>query len=362
MDSFLNFRRASVADQAAAGLREGIVRGIWGQLLPGEYALARQLGIGRSSVRAALAQLADEGLIGKGKGRRARILRHRHRPSANPTRTVSLISPNSRKLFDIGENPIFLEVHVKLADQGIAWEEVSDSALSGKGLGQRLKTLVSGRHGVCWLLSHAPAAVQRWFEKENLPAILVGHCFSGVELPSVDMDYYAVGWHAAGRMVKYGHRHIAMIFPTPLFAGDIACRRGFLDYTSRNRASLLVTELTAGMSRSGFLTRLGRLLGGHDRPTAILSMTPNEALTAYIHILRSGLAVPRDISMISADSNALLEKAVPELTRYRVPAKKVATRVVRLTQALLTGLPVPAKPNLIVPTFISGSTLARGPA
>jgi DNA-binding LacI/PurR family transcriptional regulator len=89
---------------------------------------------------------------------------------------------------------------------------------------------------------------------------------------------------------------------------------------------------------------------------------PKDTLTTYIHVLRSGLRVPRDVSIISADSNSLLERAVPELTRYRVPALKLAARIVRISQALLADLPVPSKPNLIVPTFVTGSTLSHWPA
>ncbi|MFC4756605.1 FadR/GntR family transcriptional regulator [Dietzia aurantiaca] len=58
-------RRASLADQAAELLLERIRSGEWalGEKLPGETTLAPQLGVGRSTVREAIRQLAGRGVL-----------------------------------------------------------------------------------------------------------------------------------------------------------------------------------------------------------------------------------------------------------------------------------------------------------
>ena len=57
--------RASLADRAAALLEERIRAGEWqiGERLPGETTLAPELGVGRSTVREAIRQLAGKGLV-----------------------------------------------------------------------------------------------------------------------------------------------------------------------------------------------------------------------------------------------------------------------------------------------------------
>lgn len=57
--------RAPLADQAADALLERIRAGEWtlGQKLPGETTLAPQLGVGRSTVREAIRQLAGRGVL-----------------------------------------------------------------------------------------------------------------------------------------------------------------------------------------------------------------------------------------------------------------------------------------------------------
>lgn len=58
-------RRSPLAGQAAERLREQIVHGRWpvGSRLPGEVALGRELGVGRSTVREAVRALSGAGLV-----------------------------------------------------------------------------------------------------------------------------------------------------------------------------------------------------------------------------------------------------------------------------------------------------------
>ncbi|MER7539498.1 FCD domain-containing protein [Streptomyces sp. NPDC097704] len=58
-------RPSPLVEQAAERLREQIVRGHWpvGTKLPGETTLAKELGVGRSTVREALRALAGAGLV-----------------------------------------------------------------------------------------------------------------------------------------------------------------------------------------------------------------------------------------------------------------------------------------------------------
>ncbi|WP_037855358.1 FadR/GntR family transcriptional regulator [Streptomyces sp. NRRL S-340] len=63
-------RRAPLADQAAQALMERIRAGEWrlGGKLPGETTLAPQLGVGRSTVREAIRQLAGRGVLASRQG------------------------------------------------------------------------------------------------------------------------------------------------------------------------------------------------------------------------------------------------------------------------------------------------------
>ena len=63
-------RREPLAEQAADALLERIRKGEWslGQKLPGETTLAPQLGVGRSTIREAIRQLAGRGVLATRQG------------------------------------------------------------------------------------------------------------------------------------------------------------------------------------------------------------------------------------------------------------------------------------------------------
>ncbi len=357
--AFSEFRRASVADQAAAALRESIRQGAWGDLLPGEHELARRLSISRPTVRAALARLADDGIITIRKGCRTRLCPTRRKNLAAAPPTVCLVVPSPRESQAFSGHPLLMEMRAQFAVQGIGWEEVFDRTLGGRHPENRLASIVHGRRRVCWLLLGASATIQRWFQQAKVPTLVLGSCHTGVELPSVDVNYYAIGWHAAGCLAKNGHRRMALVLPHRLLAGDLACVQGLTEYIKQQDKEISVIEVTAGPSRAGFLASMNRLLTRTQPPTAIFCIHVAEVLTVLVHLLRSGKRVPRDVSLMCRETRPTIDLGVPELTRYRSPIAKQAHHAVRIAQSMLAGHHVPTKPHLIMPAFVPGETLAR---
>ncbi|MDB6092741.1 MAG: transcriptional regulator [Verrucomicrobia bacterium] len=357
--AFSEFRRASVADQAATALRESIRQGAWGDLLPGEHELARRLSISRPTVRAALARLADDGIVTIKKGCRTRLCSTRRKNLAGAPPTVCLVVPSPRESHGFTGHPVLTEMRAQFAVQGIGWEEVFDRTLGGRHPETRLASLVHGRHHVCWLLVGASATIQRWFQQAKVPTLVLGSCHEGVDLPSVDVNYYAIGWHAAGCLTKNGHRCVALISPHRPLAGDLACLHGLTEYITQQDKRIAVIEVGAGPSRAGLLSTVDRLLAKGEPPTAIFCIHVPHVLTMLVHLLRSGRRVPQDISLLCRETHTSVDLGVPELTRYRSPVMKQAHHAVRIAQSMLAGHHVTTVPNLIMPAFVPGETLAR---
>ncbi len=353
----LRFTRSSVAEQAAGALRTALLAGELTDPLPGEHELARRLGISRPSVRVALAQLAAEKLVRVEKGRRTRLIAPQKMPRAGAP-TVCVVCPVALDGQPLMEHPLLLQMHALLANRGIQWEEMRDAKLASAKPEKRLREIVARRPQMCWILFSTPAPVQRWFASEGLPAIVVGSSPPGLELPSVDIDFAAVGRHAAGAILGRGHRRVALIIPENAMPGDAACRDGFLKYVAARRMEgVTVTEVAAPSQSGAFRARVEALFRGEARPTAVLSMRLANTLAFYVHALEAGRRIPRDVSVVSRDTHPLLEAALPELTRYGASTFKLATRAVRLASHLLAGRRLPAKPSLVTPAFVAGGTL-----
>lgn len=353
----LNFRPKLIADQAAEALRDGIMRGTWGDHLPGEHELARQLGISPPTMHKAFKALAQKGLIQIKHGRRARIVTQPSEADSMPT--VCLVAPGFRTDVGLTKNPLLHALRLQLMACGIRWDEIIDPRLAKKTPEEELARIVTNRSNVCWLVVHGTSAVQRWFEKSGLPTLVLGSCRPGNRLPSVDLDYRAIGWHAAGNATRLGHRHIALIMRDRPLPGDLAFRDGASQYLQRAHDGNALTVITANANALDLHLKLGHLMKHRSRPTVLLVMEPEHALAALIHLPRCGLRIPEDVSVVSIASHPLFESGMPELTHYRTTIEIQIRRTVRLIQALLAQNSIPPKPILIMPTFVLGKTLAR---
>jgi DNA-binding LacI/PurR family transcriptional regulator len=358
----LLFRRASISDQASAALREGIRTGLLADPLPGEHQLARQFGISRSSIRLALAQLESEGHIVRSNGRRARLNLSGSPAAATAPPVVCMVCPVSRETLSQNQHPIVMEMHANCATKGIGWEEAFDARLDGARPERHLRQLVGERKNVCWILLACTAPIQRWFARAGVPTFVLGSCLPGVELPSIDIDYRAVGWHAAGTILKEGHRHIGLLQPRRPLAGDLAAHEGFIGYVKKSPAQVSVTTVLVDANQDAFRSKLNQLAKSPNRPTALFSIRLAYALSAMFTLLQAGLRLPSDLSLVLGDSHSLIDTALPEITRYRDVNLAHAERAVRIAEALLAGHPVPAKPTFVIPTFIGGGTLGPPPA
>ena len=354
---FPRFHRTSVADQVAIALREGIEQGVWGFSLPSEHELADHFEVSRPSIHAGVLQLAKEGLIEIGQGRVAHIIPQRRSSAAVPL--VCILHPFTRHMIGVAaaEDPVQLAIHAELAARGIDWKEVFDARLGRKNPAYYLEKLVATNRRACWVMHSSSLPTQRWFENAGVPMLVLGSCYPGVSLPSVDSDYRAVGWHAAGRIVHFGHRHVAIILPYDPLPGDHACREGIIQYLNRADPQITITETTATPDVLKFRSKLERLVASRERPTVVFTMRPETTQAVFFQLLCSGLRIPRDISLISRDSHILFETGLPEITRYRSASTKKARMAVRIIQSLLKGNSVSRRPVLMMPTFVAGETL-----
>jgi DNA-binding LacI/PurR family transcriptional regulator len=270
---------------------------------------------------------------------------------------VCVLAPFPRSKAGMDEDPLNLKLRSELMKLGIGWEEIFDARLGRSGADGHLQKLVGTRRRVCWMMDAASPGLQRWFHRARLPALVLGSCHPGVLLPSVDSNYHSAGWHAAGCMARLGHKRILAVWPDLAGPGDRACRDGIADYIARTKADIVLEEIEAGPSHDAFKAKLQRLLARRPRPTAIITMRAKVALAVFYQLQLAGLRVPNDVSLVSRDTDEILEAGMPELTRYHSSLDKKVKASVRIIQSLLNGQVFPPAPNLVTPTYIPGETL-----
>lgn len=372
-------QRSSLAAQTAQVLRKSIADGEWQQWLPGEIELARRLGIGRVTVRAALAELEREKLITAGQGRRRQIIlnpeaRRRAAAGAAASRAVGLLVPEP--LHRLSGSTVFWieELREHLERNGKSLELHVSAAAYRQQPEHALEQLVARSPSAGWVLHRSTPQMQAWFDQQAAPAVIAGSQHPGVTLPSIDVNYTAACRHAAGQFSTKGHRHLAILRPETTLAGDLQSVAAFSHGCQDVRCvqhdasvpgicaameELFFTRTPAQAQQSAQAQHPPQQQPQRPRPTGLFVFHARYLLTVLGWLQRKGLRVPRDVSVVCRDHQPFLEFVLPAPTRYVLDKKIFARRLVRLVAAHIGGAPLYQPHQILLPTFVAGQTLGQ---
>jgi LacI family transcriptional regulator len=198
--------------------------------------------------------------------------------------------------------------------------------------------------------------MQRWFQASEKTCIVSGSLHPDVRLPMVDLNHQATCRHAANRLLLHGHRKLAFFRVERPSAGDMESERGFFEgIASVDGASGMILEHNG--SPEGIRKMVAILLRKKPMPTGVLVLRANAALSLCSELIKVGLRIPEDISIVCRDSDHFLDYFSPEIARYEsnpiVHAQGLAKLVVRLSKQACN----PPPKLRFIPKFRSGQSL-----
>jgi DNA-binding LacI/PurR family transcriptional regulator len=357
-------RRRLLVDETAEVLRQGIRSGLWHKNLPGERPLSERFQVSRFTLRAALAHLAREGLIRIGHGRNPVIQRKPPSRPAHPrTRTVALLMPEPldyvRPLIAFWISELYRLLH----DIGYRFEIYEGAQYFGKRAFQILEKQASENPADCWVLAWANRKIQRWFQSRNLPAILFGSPFPEIDLPSYDYDLRAMVRHAVGIFLAKGHRRIAYLIWDKKYPGDLLSIEGFKDAFQHHGGAGTESVIRFHQNTvESICHEMRQLFRQVRRPTALLVSHPSAVLTAMGQLATMGLKIPKDVSLISLDSDCFLDHVVPQPDRYVCNARTMTRSFFKLLLRITEGKSLGKKHITIFPNLQKGQSVGPPPA
>ena len=353
-------QRQSLVAQTASFLHAQIESSAWREWLPSERALCELLQISRNTLRAALVQLQKEGVIQPVHGSGNQIIAT---PAAANRRLaaqdVALLSPEPVERLRTMQTLWIDDMRALLSERGIRLRVFHGPHYYGANPGAALQKLVTRNPHGCWILMLATEPLQRWFSKNQVPCLVAGSTFAGLDLPFRDLDHRAACRHAAGVLLGLGHRQLAMMMVKSPRAGDIESEAGFMEAVRQSRQSdaevrvIYHDDTVASLAQA---TRRLRQL--NPVPTALLVVHPYHYLAIVSRLMAAGVRVPRDISIISRDDDPFLAFVSPEPARYVVNPHMMAKHLLRPTLELLEGNAVTQRVGRIMPQFLKGESVA----
>ncbi len=224
----------------------------------------------------------------------------------------------------------------------------------------QLKAMVE--HGVDGLV-----LVGDSFAPETLPLIrshAVPHvtpyvCTSRQDIPAIGIDNRQATYDATRYLLDLGHREFAVVANTSLPNDRSKARlEGMLAAIAEEGIRLPPSRIveapqpTISSGRQAF----ARLHREHPQVTAYLCTTDAMAVGAVAEALRSGLRVPKDVSVIGFDDVEIAAEIDPPLTTIRVPAAQIGDLAAENLTRLIDGAPIPASTRLEAALVVRGST------
>ena len=155
----------------------------------------------------------------------------------------------------------------------------------------------------------------------GVEAVLIKRLAPGDETPSVVPDAMFAGRIAVERLVRSGHRRIALI-ATTVSPDTYRDHRAGFEQAMREAGLPLVPDLMLSLggrgTREDGVAMATRLLALKERPTAIVTNSDFLAAGVYEAMGAAGLSIPDDVSIVSFDDVEFAAHLAPPLTTVRL--------------------------------------------
>ncbi|HTV43094.1 MAG TPA: substrate-binding domain-containing protein [Candidatus Sulfotelmatobacter sp.] len=356
-------KRTSLVIETASTLKEWIAAGFLRDILPGELQLKSRLRVGRDTLRLALKSLAHEGWVTPSSKGRQRWVNTGHPLLAADTNVTKLpatfISPKP-----VETMCTFLEMEdtrIRLAEQGCQVRYVSPALFHLKHPEFHLERFVRANPSCAWILYMATDAMQRWFERQGLPAFIYGSPFPGVGLPYVVSNWEEAAFHAGIQLIRHGHRTIGIMEYHVQFPGVLREERGLERALEVLKGQGRLLRFKDDRTPDSIAKSLELAFSMRQRPTALVFTYTSQLLTCYSWMVSKGLRVPGDVSMVSMANDSWFDDLHPRLCYYR-PDKQLMSRSIadRVLELVETGRVTKESAHIRL-EYVSGTTIGPPP-
>ena len=352
-----------LAVQVLEILRAEIAAGHWKEWLPAERTLCELLKISRPTLRRALKSLEHEKAIKPVHGRGNQILsRSMPAPAKGGPVTVHLLSPDPLEQLRHYSHLWIAELRFKLFKNGYDFQIHHGVHYLRPGAERSLARLVAQNPNGVWVLVHSSRIIQRWFTSHRVPAVITGSRHEGCNLSRVVVNMEAVCRHAAGELIRLGHRHIALVRLKTDRAGDLESDQGCLSGSQRAGNSVTAQILHYDEDTPAAIARtLQRMMRAPHGPTGILMAHASAYATAATWMAERGLRIPTDISLICREDDSFLRYLVPRPASYQYSPRSFALKIDSVVQQLIRQ-PDKTVPEIhIIPRYTPGNSVGPPP-
>ena len=172
----------------------------------------------------------------------------------------------------------------------------------------------------------------------GIPFVIIDSCCRTTPYPSIYVDYYEADYQATKYLIDLGHRDIAFLCNSEPHEFSKQILAGFQKATMEANIALYSNRIQMDFNNPNALVEsVQQSLVGPQRPTAIFCFEDLTALKVVRTLLKSGIRVPEDMSIISIDGINYCNFFVPSLTTMRVNKEDMVNEAIQMLSCLIRG-------------------------
>jgi len=318
----------SMQEEISRRIREGEFKPE--DALPSENDLSAQFGISRGSVRTALTELAQDGLVytlpGKGW-----FVKESVQAAAPERGRIAFIAPG----LEDSDFQIYQGVEDVLNKRGYILS-IFNSQRDAAQENRNIRLLLEGKEkGAIIFPNWGRANAEIIFElkRANYPFVLIDRFYRDLDTDYVITNNKAGGFMATEHLIKQGHKRIGIILGVSCTAIDDRMK-GYREALAKHGIAcdlLLIRRMDRieGLEPSeGGYQEARELL--KERPTAIFATNDFLAQGCYRAAKEAGLTIPNDLSIVGFDNQRFAEYILPPLTTVAQPFYQIGQRAVEI--------------------------------
>lgn len=202
-----------------------------------------------------------------------------------------------------------------------------------------------------------------YLRERGVPFVTHGRLLDETALINwLDTDSGTAFAEAFDMLYELGHRHFGLVSITDRMTFRHLRERGVHDAITRRGDPTVTLEVAAAprFDRGLSVAAISGLLHGPRRPTAILGLFDELALTVMEEAARAGLSIPRDLSVIGFDNITAAAYAPPGLTTFDADTRGSARMIGDMLMSVIEGRNDKPLQRLIQPALVLRAS--HGPA
>lgn len=350
------FQVRTATEQLAVYLRGELTQRRWTGELPGGNRLAKELGVGKSTMEAALAQLEAEGILVPQGARRQRRIHLENRKGNSSLRIQILLYEDSDRKLDF-----LIEIIYKLQQAGHVADFTGRTLVSMGMDAQKVANYATEMSADAWIVVGGNREILEWFAGQPQPAYALFGRSPSVNIGGAGTSRAPALIQAVENLIGRGHERIAMLSRTERRKPEPGLsERSFLETLEKHGITAGSCHLPDWEDDPAGLRNCLDSLFALTPPTALIIDQPHSFLAAMQHLSMRGLVAPRDLSMLCNDYGSVFEWTEPAISHIRWDSKRLIQHTLQWVRQIARGKDS-RRQSLVGAEFVQGGTIGPPP-